>query len=125
MISNVTLSSPLNEILYNDNSAGNAVNPIKAAPTTLFWLTCNNTQNSASTYIRLWNQVPGNITNGTTASDLVLFIPGSSIVTYNFGTAAQPGLNFTTAISVSAVQEAGQVGATSPAHATVIAASFI
>ena len=126
MISNLALSTPPNENLYNDNSAGNAVNSIKAAPSTLFWLTCDNTQNSTtSTHIRVWNQVAGNITNGTTPSDIVLFIPANTIVTYNLGTAAQPGLSLSVALSVSAVQEAGQVGATSPPHATVITASYI
>ena len=124
MISNLALSTPPNEKLYNDNSAGNAVNSIQPGPSTLFWVTCDNTQNSTSTYIRVWNQVPGNITNGTTGSDLVLFIPASTIVTYNLGTAAQPGLSFS-ALSISAVQEVGQVGATSPPSAVTITVSYI
>ena len=78
MISQINVSSPSNEILYNDTSISNALDPIKSSSARVYWLTCDNTANSASTYIRLWNLASGSITNGITLRDFVVFVPGLS-----------------------------------------------
>jgi hypothetical protein len=124
-ITQTNISTPSVEILYNDTSAGNAVNSIKASSAKVFWVQLDNSLNVSSSYVKLFNLASGSVTLGTTAPDEVLFIPASSIVTVFYMTGAAPGKTFGTALSYAVVTTAGTAGTTSPSSAVVLTVSYV
>jgi|ERR1700733_1507606 len=124
-ITQINVSSPSNEILFTDTSIGNAVDAIKASSAKVFWLTVDNSANAAASYLKIFNVAGASVTLGTTAPDFIVYIPGLSIVTLNFGTSAAPGLIFGTALSAACVTTGGTAGTSNPSSSVVVTISYV
>ena len=125
MITQINVSSPSNEILYTDTAIGNATDPIKGSSARVFWLTVDNSANAAASYVKLYNVASGSVTVGTTAPDEIIYVPGLSIVTVNYGTSAAPGKVFGTALTAVCVTTAGTAGTVSPSSNVVLTVSYV
>ncbi len=124
-ITQTNVSTPSVEILYNDTSAGNAVNSIKASSAKVFFVTVDNSLNVAATYVKLFNLASGSVTLGVTAPDEVVYAPASSIITNFYLTSSAGGKTFATALSYAAVTTGGTAGSTSPSSAVVLTVSYV
>jgi hypothetical protein len=124
-ITTVTVASPSNEKIYQDTSATNAVNAIKASSTLVYYIIIDNSLNVASSYFKAFNLASGSVTLGTTAPDLVIYVPASSIVTIPFFTSAANGVTFGTALSYAVVTTGGTAGNTGPSSAVTLTVSYV
>lgn len=125
MISQVNVSTPAVEVIFNDTAIGNAVDAVKASSTKLYYVIIDNTANVASSYVKLFNVASGSVTVGVTAPDEVIYVPASSIITHMFFTGAAPGKVFGTALTAICVTTAGTAGNTSPSSSVVFTASYV
>ena len=124
-ITTVNVASPSNEIIYQDTSATNAVNAIKASSTLIYYIIVDNSLNVASSYFKAFNLASGSVTLGTTSPDFVALIPAGAIVTMPFFTSAANGLTFGTALSYAVVTTGGTSGNTGPSSAVTLTVSYV
>ena len=124
-ITQVNVSTPAVEIIFTDTVIGNAADAIKASSAKILYIIADNSQNVAASYLKIWNTAAGSVTVGTTAPDLVIFLPASSVVTIPFFTGAAQGLTLTTALSAACVTTGGTAGTVSPSSAVVLTISYI
>ena len=125
-VTQVTVGSPSGEIIFTDTACGNAADAVKASSAKLYSVTVDNTANAgASSYVKIFNAASGNVTVGTTAPDLIIFVPQGVIVTVPFFTGAAPGVTLGTALSVCCVTAGGTGGVTSPASAVVVSLNYV
>jgi hypothetical protein len=121
----VRIQTPANIILFTDSAIGNAADAIKASSAVLYYLIADNTQNVASSYIKIFNVVAGSVTVGTTAPDMIIYVPASSLITVPFYTGANPGITFGTALTACAVTAAGTAGTVSPSSSVVLTVAYV
>jgi hypothetical protein len=96
---------------------------VKGTQTTLFSVQVDNSANGgAVSYISLYNNQTGNVTQGTTAADIILMIPAGAVETFNFYTGTAPGLLLSVALTMAATTTSG--GNTSPVSAVVVTVTF-
>lgn len=124
-ISQINISSPSVETLYQDTNIGATVDGIKASSALVLWLTVDNSANGAASYIRLWNVASGGVTNGSTVPDMVLLVPANQVQTFVFQTSASAGLTFGTALSAAASTTGGTVGSTAPSSAVTLTLAYV
>lgn len=125
-ISQVTVGSPSNEIIFNDTAMGNVVDAIKASSAKLYSITIDNTANAgAASYVKLWNLAGGSVVIGTTAPDEVIFVPQGVIKTVSFFTGAAPGVTYPTALSAACVTTGGTAGVTAPVSPVVVSINYV
>jgi hypothetical protein len=124
-ITQITIQTPSNEILFTDTNLGNAVDAVKASSCKILYAVIDNSLNAASSYLKMFNLASGSVTLGTTAADTVIFVPASSVVTVPFLTGAAPGVTFGTALSIACVTTGGTGGNTSPSSAVTCTISYI
>jgi hypothetical protein len=123
-ISQINVSSPTNEIIFNDTAMGNTADGIKSSSALLYSVTVDNSLNGSAVYVKLYNLASGSVVVGTTAPDEILYIPGSSVVTKTYFTAAAPGVTFGTALSAICVTAGGTAGSSSPASNVSVTVNY-
>lgn len=124
-ITQITIQTPANEILFSDSNLGNAVDAVKASACKIFYIVLDNSANAATSFFKAFNLASGGTTLGTSAPDMIIPVPGLSIVTVNFGTSAAPGIIFGTALSIACVTTGGTAGTTSPSSAVTCTISYV
>ena len=124
-ITSVNVSSPSNEIIYQDTVAANAVIGIKASSAKVYYIIVDNSLNVAASYLKLWNTASGSVTLGVTAPDFIAYIPASAIITIPFFTSAANGITFGTALSYAVVTTAGTAGSSAPSSAVTMTVSYV
>ena len=124
-ITQIVIQTPSNEVLFTDSILGNAVDAVKASSCKIFYVTLDNSLNVAASYFKAFNLASASVTLGTTAPDMVILVPASSIITVPFFTGAAPGLTFSTALSIACVTAAGTAGTTSPSSAVTCTISYV
>lgn len=124
-ITQVNVSSPSNEIIFQDTAATNAANAIKASSAKIYYIIVDNSLNVAASYLKLFNLASGSVTLGTTAPDFIAYIPASSIVTIPFFTSAANGITFATALSYAVVTTGGTAGSTGPSSSVTLTVSYV
>tara|TARA_R110000824_G_scaffold190165_1_gene371586 strand:- start:320 stop:685 length:366 start_codon:yes stop_codon:yes gene_type:complete len=114
-VSITNLGSPLAVKLVIDTTADatSAAN-VTGASGNLFLVEIDNTNNTAISYLKLYNHASPTV--GTTAPDLVLPAPASTKLTY----AIPQGVAFGTAISIAATTAGGTAGTGSPSGAVTV-----
>jgi hypothetical protein len=125
-ISQVNVSSPSNEIIFQDTSMGSAVDGIKSSSAKVYVVTIDNTLNgAAATYVKLYNLASGSVTVGTTAPDEIIFVPGGALVTVTYFTGAAQGKTFPLGLSAAAVTTGGTAGTVSPSSSVVVSVNYV
>lgn len=124
-ITQVNVSSPSNEIIFQDTSATNAANAIKASSAKIYYIIVDNSLNVAASYLKLFNLASGSVTLGTTAPDFVAYIPASSIITIPFFTSAATGITYSIALSYAVVTSGGTAGTSAPSSAVTLTVSYV
>ena len=81
-------------------------------------LVLDNTANSATTYLKLYNTAT--VTVGTTVPDLVLMVLASVTRTMVIKSRSYAGLYFDTALTLAAVTAGGTAGTTGPTSAALL-----
>jgi hypothetical protein len=125
-ITQVNVSTPSVEIVFQDTSMGNVVDSIKASSAKVYSVIVDNSANGgAATYVKLFNLASGSVILGTTAPDEIIFVPGGAIVTKQYFTSAAQGVTFGTALSAAAVTTGGTAGTTSPVSSVVVSVIYV
>lgn len=125
-ITQITIASPSNEVLFTDTVLGNAVDAVKASSAKVYSILVDNSANGgAATYVKIFNLAAASVTLGVTAPDQIIYVPAGAVVTETYFTGANPGKTFGTALSVAAVTTGGTAGAASPASAVVVSLNYV
>lgn len=124
-ITQIVVQSPANETLFTDTAISNVVDAVKNSSTRLLYLTVDNSNNIAASYVKLFNLASGSVTLGTTIPDKVIYIPGSAIITEIFYTSSTPGLTFGTALSAACVTAGGTAGITGPSSSVIVTIAYV
>ena len=125
-ITRVNVTTPTNEIIFQDTNMGNAVDGIKASSALLYLVQIDNSGNSgAASYVKLFNLASGSVTLGTTAPDEIIYVPASAVVTHAFYTGAVLGVTFGTGLSAACVTTGGTAGTISPANPVIVSVTFV
>jgi hypothetical protein len=124
-ITRLNVTTPTNEIIFNDSAMGNAVDAVKASSAVVNYVIVDNTLNGSPVYVKLYNLASGSVTVGTTAPDEIVFVPANAIVTHVLYTGAVSGKTFGTAVSAVCVTSGGTAGSTSPALNVPVTISYI
>lgn len=124
-ISTVNVSSPSNEVVYNDSAMGNIVDGIKSSSALIYSITIDNSLNGGSaSYVKLFNLASGSVVVGTSAPDEILYVPGGAVITQVYWTGSAPGKTFSTALSAFCVTTGGTAGSTSPSSNVSVTINF-
>ncbi len=108
-VSVTNLGSPLAvKLVIDDDADGSANNNVTGASGNIFLVEIDNANNTAITYVRLYNHNSPSV--GTTDPELVLPAPAGTKLTY----AIPQGVAFGTGISIAACAEGGTSGSTNP-----------
>jgi hypothetical protein len=114
-ITQINVSSPTNEIVFNDSAMGNTADGVKSSSALVYSVTVDNSLNGGSaSYVKLFNLASGSVVVGTTAPDEIIYVPGGAVITQVYSTSAAPGKTFGTALSAFCVTTGGTAGSTSP-----------
>jgi hypothetical protein len=125
-ITQVTIATPANEILFTDTSMGNTADAIKASSAKVFYISVDNSANGgAASYVKLFNLAAGSVVVGTTAPDEIIYVPGGAVITHNLSTGANPGKTFGTALSAFCVTTGGTAGSTSPVSSVIVTVNYV
>jgi hypothetical protein len=125
-ISQVNVSTPAVEVVFQDTAMGNAVDAIKASSAKVYSVIVDNSANGgAATYVKLFNLASGSVTLGTTAPDEIIYVPAGAVVTKQYFTSAAQGVTFGTALSAAAVTTGGTAGTTSPVSSVVVSVIYV
>jgi hypothetical protein len=106
---NTTISDLTTTLFVNTDSNESAV-VVKAASATIYFVEVDNTLNSVSSYVKLYNATSA--TPGTTVPDQVLEIPAGKVISFAF----PQGLVFGTGLVASTVTVGGTTGTTGPTN---------
>ena len=87
---------------------------VATGPAKLFSAFVDNRANTVGSYVKLYNATTATV--GTTVPPLVLWVPASIAMTFNF----LSGLMFSTAISFAAVTTGGTSGTTCPVSDVIV-----
>lgn len=124
-ISKLNVSSPSNEIVFNDSAMGNTADGIKSSSAVVYNVIVDNSANGSAVYVKLYNLASGSVVVGTTAPDEIIMVPASSVVTQVYWTAAAPGKTFGTALSAVCVTAGGTAGSTSPSSNVSVTVNYV
>ena len=125
-IEQVTTATPANLMVFNDTSIGSGAVSIKSSPIKLYYASVDNTQNPTASYLKIWGTTAfGSITVGSTAPDIILYVPASSVLYVNFQLdGATPGTTFNQC-SAACVTSGGTGGTTPPASPVNFTLAFV
>lgn len=121
----VSAGTPTGLTEFNDTAIGNTADAIKASSTRLYSVIIDNSLNSGAIYVKLFNLAAGSVVVGTTAPDEIIYVPGSSVVTQNYFTAAAAGKIFASALSAICVTAGGTAGSTAPSSNVNFTAQYV
>lgn len=124
-ITQVNVSSPANEIIFTDTALGALVDAVKASSAVVYSISVNNAANAAASYVKLWNVASGSVTVGTTAPDLIIYVPGLSTIVQNWFTLSAPGITLATAVSMACVTTGGTAGTTPPGSSVIVSLTYV
>ena len=113
-----TVAQPFATTRSADTSATATAQLAETGSGTLFMVDIDNTNNSAKTYVKLYDATAPTV--GTTNPDWIFMVPGSVRRTY----AIPSGLAFSTGLSYAAVTTAGAPGTTSPTSSVAVRLCF-
>jgi hypothetical protein len=124
-ITQINVSSPTNEIVFNDSAMGNTADGIKSSSAIVYSVTIDNSLNGgAASYVKLFNLASGSVVVGTTAPDEIIFVPGGAVVTHVLYTGATPGVTFATALSAFCVTTGGTAGSSAPSSSVSVTINY-
>lgn len=125
-ITQVTVASPTNEIIFNDTAMGATADAIKASSAKVYYVIIDNTLNgAAASYVKIYNLAAGSVVVGTTAPDEIIYAPAAVITTHALFTGANPGKTFPTALSAVCVTAGGTAGVTPPASSVSVSVNYV
>jgi hypothetical protein len=125
-ITQVNVTSPANEIIFQDTAMGTSVDGIKASSALVYSVTVDNSANGgAASYVKLYNLASGSVTLGTTVPDEVILAPAGQVVTAIFKTGAAGGKTFGTALSAACVTTGGTAGIVAPSSSVVVSVNYV
>jgi hypothetical protein len=125
-ISTIVVASPIAETIYTDTNVSNSLDAVKASSALILWISVDNTNNAgAPTYLKLFNSLSGSISLGTSAPDIVLYCEAGKKDTFMFFSGANPGITFSTGLTMAAVTTGGTAGTTSPISSVVATVAFV
>ena len=125
-ITQVTVQTPANEIIFNDSAMGNSADAIKASSALVYYVLVDNTANAgAATYVKLYNLAAGSVTVGVTVPDEVIYVPGGRKITHLLFDGSTLGKTFGTALSAAALTTGGTAGSTSPVSSVPVTISYV
>ena len=124
-ITQVNVSTPANEIVFQDTAMGAVVDAIKASSAVVYSVTIDNSANGAASYVKLYNLASGSVVVGTTVPDEVILAPASQVVTAIFKTSAAGGKTFGTALSAACVTTGGTAGVTAPTSSVIVSVNYV
>ncbi len=125
-ITQVVVASPAAETIFKDTVMGNAADAVKSSSALLLYAIIDNSANGgAASYVKLYNLASGSVVVGTTAPDVIIYVPAGAIVTIPFFTSAAQGLTFGTALSACCVTAGGTAGTVSPSSSVVCTLAYV
>ena len=120
-ISTVDISSPSGLKKYRNTDLAEVIAGVDGTSGTLHSVSVDNTQNAgAACYLKLWNAASGSVTVGTTAPDIIIYVPAATKITLVF----HDGLVYGTALSAACVTTAGTAGTTNPTSNVIVELIF-
>src|ERR1035437_8700379 len=124
-ITQVDISTPSGEIIFNDSATGNTADAVKASSALVYSVVIDNSANAgAASYVKLFNLAAASVSPGTTAPDEIVYVPGGAVVTHVFYTGASPGKTFGTALSAFCVTAGGTAGITAPTSSVSVTLNY-
>src|ERR1700681_2674608 len=97
-----TVATPAGLIIFNDTSIDASIADIKSSGSIkLYYASVDNTANLNSVYLKIWGTTAfSSIVLGQTPADIILFVPGLTILNVNFMLDADtPGTTFNQCIA--------------------------
>ena len=124
-ITQINVSSPSNEIVFNDSALGNSADGIKASSALVYSIVVDNSANGgAASYVKLFNLASGSVVVGTSAPDEILYVPAGAVITQVYWTSSNPGKTFASALSAVCVTTGGTAGSTSPSSNVSVTVNY-
>ena len=113
------IGAPLGTVVATDTGLGHTGDMnVRGGATNLYYLDCDNTANSAASYLKLWDATAPTV--GTTAPDWIFKIPANTRLPIPF----PQGVLFATGFSMAAVTTGGTAGVTDPVSAFIVRATL-
>jgi hypothetical protein len=124
-ITQINVSTPSGEIVFNDSAMGNTADAVKASSAVVYSVVVDNSANGgAASYVKLFNLAAASVAPGTTAPDEIIYVPQGAVVTHVFFTGAAPGKTFGTALSAFCVTAGGTAGITAPTSSVSVTLNY-
>jgi hypothetical protein len=123
-ITQINVSSPANEILFNDSALGAVVDAVKASSANLYYIVVDNSLNGAASYVKLFNLAAGSITLGSTPPDEIIYVPANSRLEQLYFSVSAFGKVFPTALSAACVTTGGTSGTVAPTSNVSVTLSY-
>lgn len=124
-ISQVNVSSPAGETIFQDSAMGASADGIKSSSAKVYSVTIDNSANAAPSYVKLYNLASGSVTVGTTAPDEIIYVPSNAVVTQVYFTGAAQGKTFGTGLSAACVTTGGTAGSTPPSSSVIVSVTYV
>ena len=109
-LSTKTLTTRFGTKFAKETDADNTKSVVATAASTLYSVEINNAANTANSFVKLYDNVTGSVTVGTTDPDVILKAQASAKVTYQF----DQGIAFGTGMILACLTTAGTAGTTGP-----------
>lgn len=112
------VAEPFANTRSTDASVTSSVQQAETGSGTLFMVDVDNTNNSAKTYVKLWDQT--SVAVGATVPDWIFMVPASVRRVFTIPS----GLAFSTGLAYAAVTTGGTAGTTSPSSSVALKLAF-
>jgi len=119
-LSTKTLTTRFGTKFAKETSASSTKSVVATAASTLYAIEINNTANSVNSFVKLYDNVTGSVTVGTTDPDVILKAQASTKVTYQF----DQGIAFGTGVILACLNSAGTAGTGSPGSAVIVKLNY-
>jgi len=110
-----TLPTNLAATVTEDVDVDNSVTEAVTGATSIYAVYLDNTAGSADAYLRIWDDISGNVTNSSTPPTFIFYAPGNSARMYSI----PAGLALATALTYCGSSTGGTAGATGPTNTLV------
>jgi hypothetical protein len=97
----VSTGSPVFQNIFTETSLTSSPEGVKALNGVIFSIRVDNSGNSGSSYVYLYFAPTSQITFGTTAPNIVVFVPAGVVINQQFFTGNAAGLAFPVALSIA------------------------
>ena len=119
-LSTKTLSTRFGAKFAKETAASSTKSVVATSASTLYSIEINNTANSVNSFVKLYDNVTGSVTVGTTDPDVILKAQASTTVTYQF----DQGIAFGTGIVLACLNSAGTAGESNPSSAVIVKMNY-